>query len=293
MIRIGRYEIHRIEDLVVREHKSLYADWEDAALQPLGAWFFDGYYDRSDESFATSIHSWLIKGPDHTILVDTGSGNGKPRPLSPRFANLNTPFLENLKAAGVGPEDVDFVLLTHLHIDHVGWNTVLRDGAWVPTFSNATYVMTQTERDAKDPMIGARTRPEGATLPFVDSVRPILEGAKVQLVAGNELGFLPGIDFLPTPGHAAGQMAIRLRDQGDEALFIADVLHQPIQVYKPEWSSKFCEDGALATVTRKQILAHAAETGCLILPAHFGGTHCGYVERAGDGYSFRPSEIMP
>nr|WP_231710286.1 MBL fold metallo-hydrolase [Roseibium limicola] len=235
----------------------------------------------------------MVKGPDLTILIDTGSGNTKDRPLSPRFAGLDTPYLERLKAAGVAPEDVDYVLLTHLHIDHVGWNTVLSDGKWVPTFPNATYVMTRTDREAKDPLIGAKEKPAGAVLPFVDSVKPLLEQATVKLVEGDEQNFLPGIDFIKTPGHAVGQMAIRLRDEGEEALFIADVMHQPIQVYNPEWSSKFCEDGVLARETRKSILSYAAENGCLILPAHFGGTHCGYIEKTAEGYAYRPSDVMP
>ncbi|WP_417683760.1 MBL fold metallo-hydrolase [Roseibium sp.] len=277
----------------MREHKSLFADWDEAAVDPIRDWFVGDYYSPQDDSFTTSIHSWLVKSPDLTILIDTGSGNGKPRPLSPRFGDLDTPFMDRLKAKGVSPEDVDYVLLTHLHIDHVGWNTVKRNGEWVPTFPNATYVMTKTERDAKDPLIGAREKPEGATFPFLDSVKPVLENASVKLVEGNEQGFLPGVDFIQTPGHAAGQMAIRLSDGDEQAVFIADVMHQPIQVYNPDWSSKYCEDGALARETRKKILAYAAETGCLILPAHFGGTHCGYVEKNEKGYSFRPSEVMP
>lgn len=293
MIRIGNYEISRIEEIVVREHKSLFADWDEAAVEPIRDWFVGDYYDPADDSFATSIHTWLVKGPDLTILIDTGSGNDKPRPVSPRFDHLDTPYLDRLKAAGVEPGDVDYVLLTHLHIDHVGWNTRLVDGKWVPTFPNARYVMTKTERDWRDPQIGAMGKPEGAVLPFIDSVAPILDGATVELVEGDEQDFLPGIDFLKTPGHAPGQMAIRLRDGGEEALFIADVMHQPIQVYHPDWSSKYCEDGATARETRHRILAHAADTGCLILPAHFGGSHCGYVDRVDGGYAYRASPVMP
>ncbi|MGB3407667.1 MAG: MBL fold metallo-hydrolase [Jannaschia sp.] len=293
MIEIGRFTIERLEEVVLREHKSLYADWDERAVDPIRDWFVGDYYDPSDDSFATSIHTWIVRTGDQTILIDTGGGNDKPRPASPRFDMCDYPFLDRLAAKGIEPGDVDHVLLTHLHVDHVGWNTRLQDGAWVPTFPNALHVMTQIERDWRDPERGARGKPPEPTFPFVDSVKPILEQATHRIVQGDETDFLPGIDFLPVPGHAPGMVAIRLRDAGQEALFIADVMHQPIQVHIPSWSSKYCEDKALATETRHRILAHAAETGCLILPAHFGGTHCGYVDGDGSGYAYRPSEIMP
>ncbi|MGR3493650.1 MBL fold metallo-hydrolase [Citreimonas sp.] len=293
MIRIGRFEIERVEEIVLREPKALYKDWDEARVAPIADWFVGDYYDPQDGTFATSIHSWLVRDGDRTILIDTGGGNGKPRPASPRFDGLDLPFLERLAEKGVRPEDVDLVLLTHLHVDHVGWNTRLDNGDWVPTFPNATYVMTEIEREWRDPERGAKGKPAEPTYPFVDSVKPVLDHATVEIVRGDEIDYLPGISFVPVPGHAPGMMAVRLQDAGEEALFIADVMHQPIQVYNPGWSSKYCEDPDLATETRAKILAHAADTGCLILPAHFGGTHCGYVRRDGDGYAYEPSRVAP
>ena len=293
MIRIGRFTIERVEEIVLREHKSLYADWDEAAVEPIKDWFVGDYYTPADDSFATSIHSWLVKDGDTTILIDTGGGNAKPRPASPRFDHLDLPFIERLAEKGVRPADVDYVLLTHLHVDHVGWNTSLVDGEWVPTFENATYVMSATERDWRDPERGAKGKPAEPTFPFLDSVKPVLEKARVEIVTGDEKGFLPGIDFVPIPGHAPGMMGIRMHDEDTEALFIADVMHQPIQVHNPGWSSKYCEDKALASKTRAEVLDYAARTGCLILPAHFGGTHCGYVRRTETGYAYEPSAVMP
>ena len=294
MIRIGRFEIERVEEIVLREPKALYADWDEARVDPIRDWFVGDYYDPADGSFATSIHSWLVRDGDVTILIDTGGGNGKPRPASPRFDGLDLPYLDRLAAKGVTPDTVDHVLLTHLHVDHVGWNTHEVDGAWVPTFPRATYVMTETELAWRDPERGAKDKPPAATYPFLDSVKPLFDtGANVKVVQGDETAYLPGIDFMPLPGHAPGMMGIRLRDGGAEALFIADVMHQPIQVTNPTWSSKYCEDPTVANATRARVLEHAAETGCLILPAHFGGTHCGYVRRDGDGYAWEPSTVMP
>ncbi|WP_237065403.1 MBL fold metallo-hydrolase [Loktanella sp. M215] len=294
MLRIGRFEIERVEEVVLREPKALFAAWDEARVDPIRDWFVGDYYDPEDGSFATSIHTWLVRDGDTTILIDTCGGNHKPRPASPRFDGVDLPFLDRLAEKGVTPESVGYVLLTHLHVDHVGWNTRLEDGTWVPTFPNAKYVMTSIERDWRDPERGAKGKSEAPTYPFLDSVKPVLDNhSNVEIVTGDEEGYLPGIDFMPVPGHAPGMMGIRLRDGGDEALFIADVMHQPIQVSNPGWSSKYCENPDLATETRARVLAHAAHTGCLILPAHFGGTHCGYVRRDGDGYTYEPSKVMP
>ena len=291
MIKLGDVEIRRIEEVMVLEPTATFAGWQPhvAREQP---WLVPNYYDAAADAFVTSIASWLIKTPEHTILIDTGSGNHKDRPLSPRFNQLDTPWLDRLKAAGARPEDIDLVLLTHLHIDHVGWNTRRAGDRWVPTFANATYVMSRIEREWRDPKLTTATRPAAANLPFLDSVLPVLEAGRVKLVEGTET-IADGIDLMPTPGHAPGQMAVRVRSRGEEALFIADVMHQPIQIYYPEWNSKYCEDQALAPVTRRRVLGYCADTGCLMLPAHFGPPFCGTVTRKGDGFAFVPSEQTP
>jgi len=291
MIQLGDVEIRRIEELMVLEPTATFAGWQRhvAAEQP---WLVPNYYDAAADAFVTSIATWLVKTPEHTIIIDTGSGNHKDRPLSPRFNQLDTPYLARLKAAGVEPKDVDLVLLTHLHVDHVGWNTVRSGERWVPTFPNATYVMSRIEREWRDPARTTATRPAAADLPFLDSVLPVIEAGQAKLVEGNET-VADGIDLMPTPGHAPGQMAVRIRSRGEEALFIADVMHQPIQIYYPDWNSKYCEDQTLAPVTRRRVLDYCADTGCLMLPAHFGAPFCGRVVRKGDGFAFVPSAQMP
>lgn len=293
MIGIGRFRIERVEEMRVRETTALYDGWTPAALDPLAPWFVGPGFDPADETFTICIQTWLVRDGTNTILIDTGSGNGKDRPLSPRFHHLNLPFLDRLAALGVAPGDVTHVILTHLHVDHVGWNTRDEAGLWVPTFPNAQYVMTQVERDWRDPARGAEQRPAGAALPFIDSVAPVLARSKVALVSGDEAGFLPGLDLIPIPGHAPGMMGVRLSDGGRQALFVADVMHTPVQVGRPDWSSKYCEDKALANGTRARILAHAADTGALVIPAHFAFTHCGHVRRDGAGYAWAFSDEAP
>lgn len=291
MIKLGDVDIIRIEEVMVLEPTSTFAGFHKDVVKE-HPWLVPTYYNAAEDAFVTSIHTWLVKTPTQTILIDTGSGNGKERPLSPRFHMLDVPYLQRLKAAGVSPEDVDLVLLTHLHIDHVGWNTVKSDDRWVPTFPNATYVMSRAERDWRDPKTTTATRPPAANLPFLDSVLPVIEAGQAKIVEGNET-IAEGIDLLPTPGHAPGQMAVRIRSKGEEALFIADVMHQPIQVYYPEWNSKFCEDQELARRTRAWLLEYCAEHGNLMLPAHFGPPFCGRITRKADTFAFVPSEQTP
>ena len=291
MLSVGDFKVTRIEDLVLAEPTALFAEWTPA-IGEQHRWFDKRYYDAAAQTFTISVHSWLVKTPNQTILIDTSGGNDKDRPTSPRFANLKTPFLERLRAAGVTPEEVDLVLLTHLHVDHVGWNTRLIDGRWVPTFPNAIYVMPRIEVEWRDPKRGAADKPPAAHFTFNDSIQPILDSGKARLVEGNET-IAEGIDLMPLPGHAPGQMAVRLRSGGKEALFIADAMHQPIQVCYPEWNSKFCEDQVLARTTRKRLLAYCADYDSLICPGHFGAPYCGYVRRGGDGFIFVPSEQTP
>ncbi|MEO9296835.1 MBL fold metallo-hydrolase [Devosia alba] len=288
MFRIGAFELTSILDLVVEEPMSLFPGWNDQVLQDYGDWFDPAFFNASAGHFNSSIHSWLVRGPRQTVLIDTGGGNNKPRPASPRFDNLKTSYLASFKRAGVHPEEVDYVILTHLHVDHIGWNTKLVNGQWVPTFPNARYLMTRAEYDLRDPANGARDRPATTHLPFIDSIAPLLAAGVVDFIDSTTTAELDGISFLPSPGHVRDQLAISLRAGDAEAFFAADSLHQPIQVRYPGWNSKYCEDGPTAIATRHRLLAHVAETGGLLLPSHFARP--GYVRADGTGYTFHMAE---
>jgi glyoxylase-like metal-dependent hydrolase (beta-lactamase superfamily II) len=238
------------------------------------------------------VHSWLIRAPDRTILVDTCGGNRKTRPLSPRFDQLDTSYLDRLKAAGVTPDDIDMVLLTHLHVDHVGWNTRLDNGRWVPTFRNARYVVSRTELAAQDPARGAKAKPPEANRPFVDSVQPILDAGLMDVMEGDER-LAEGFDLMPIPGHTPGMIALRVRSRGEEALFAGDIAHQPVQIAQPDWSTKYCADPAQAAASRRRVLAQCADSNALLCPVHFGWPYCGRIARQGAGFAFVPHDREP
>jgi glyoxylase-like metal-dependent hydrolase (beta-lactamase superfamily II) len=292
MIKLGDIEISRVEEVLLVEEPSTFADFRPAMIDGIRDWLLPNHYDEKSNTFTISIHSWLLRTPDKTILLDTGAGNGKTRPLSPRLNMLNTPYLDRLKAAGVAPQDVDFVIHTHLHVDHVGWNTYWDGTRWAPTFTRATTIMSSIARDAHDPKRGAAGKPPEAHPIFTDSVQPLLDAGTVRLVEGTETLF-PDIELIQAHGHAPGHMMVRVRSGGREALFIGDVMHQPIQIAYPTWNSKYCEDPPLARETRARVLAYCADERCLMLPWHFNAPYCGYVERRGDRYAFVPSDEIP
>jgi glyoxylase-like metal-dependent hydrolase (beta-lactamase superfamily II) len=247
-----------------------------------------------------SIHTWLVRTPTQVILVDTGAGNDKDRPNLPLMNHLNEPFLDRLKAAGVRPEDVNLVLHTHLHVDHVGWNTKKVDGRWVPTFPNARYLFSGRERaylaalsaaDGSDAAIraeaklGPRPHPplrgiyEGV---YEDSVLPVIDAglAREIVVDGTEVA--EDISFLPIPGHSIDHACIRFSSRGEQALFWGDVMHHPLQVVRPDCNSKFCEFPDAARESRRWAMDRAAETNALVFTTHFADSSVGRVSREGD-----------
>ncbi len=291
-IRIGAWEISRVEEVLLPEASSLFSEWLPEMAAEHAGWMGRSFYDEEADAFVSSIHSWVLRRPGTTIVIDTCGGNDKPRPASPRFDHLRQPYLERLLAVGVRPEDVDLVINTHLHVDHVGWNTRLVDGAWVPTFPRARYLFPRLEVEVRDPARGAAGRPPATHLPFLDSVAPILEAGRAALLEGTEV-VADGVRLLPVPGHAPGQMAVSVRSGGEEALFTADVMHQPVQVHRSAWNSRYCEDGETARATRRAVLEHAADHRSFLLPAHFGAPHHGLVTRTDDGFRFVPSSATP
>jgi len=260
----------------------LFPDFDPATIDEHRSWLAGDHLDAAEENFMLSVHTWVVRRGGRIILVDTASGNHKDRPFSAIFHQLNTPYLERLALAGVKPEDVDLVLLTHLHVDHVGWNTRLVDGKWVPTFPNARYVFARPEREFFATPAGEKRR-----MVFEDSVLPVIEAGLAEEIGSEGGEYLPGIRFHPTPGHSVGHMSIEIESAGERALFTGDVWHHPIQAYRPHWSSMFCADRDGANRSRRWVLEHAAQTGASVFTPHFAGTSAGTVHHEGDRFVWK------
>lgn len=289
MFNVGEIEILRVEESLGPgfQPNVLLPDWNAKDIEPQLPWLAPTYYDPKVDRLVSSIHSWVLKTRHHTILIDTCVGNHKHRPDSPRFHMLDRPYMENFANAGLKVEDIDYVLCTHLHVDHVGWNTRLDNGRWVPTFPNAKYVFSKTDRDYFDPTRGEGGKVERNALVFNDSVLPILEAKQDMVVDGtHKLG--DDLTISPAPGHSPGHVLITLQSRGTEALFIGDIMHNPIQIHHPRWSSAFCSDPEQARRTRRRVLEHAASKGSLIYPQHFAGPHIGRVAEKAGGFTYLP-----
>lgn len=292
--RIGGATVTRIEEQLGPGSfppERYFAGFEREVLERHLHWLVPHHYIPAQDALVTSVHSWLIQTAHHTVLVDCCSGNHKDRPWWPRFHQLRTPFLQRLARAGVAPEQVDIVMCTHLHADHIGWNTQLRDGRWVPTFPRARYLFSRRECEHWDP----RLHPDGADDPhrriaWQDSVLPIIEAGLAEQVSGPHA---IGDDLLieDAPGHTPGHILLRLLHDDGGGVFCGDVIHHPLQVCAPHWNSQFCMAPAQARATRRQVLEHCAETGARLLPTHFGAPHVASIRVDGD--AFLPDFVAP
>ncbi|MGA6152265.1 MBL fold metallo-hydrolase [Stenotrophomonas sp. NPDC087984] len=256
--------------------------WEDNA-----SWLAPDFYDPAADNVRSAIQTWVLRSEGKTILVDTGVGNHKHRPYAQVWSYLNTDFLGNLARAGVHPEDVDIVINTHLHVDHVGWNTRLDGRQWVPTFPNATYLMPERDFEFWNPENEHKTVfGRGNQNVFEDSVAPIQEAGKAVLWDGS-LEIDANLRLELAPGHTPGSSVLALDSRGDRALFVGDMLHNPVQIADPDTNSCFCEDPAESRATRRRILGRAAEENTLVFPAHLGGHGAAEVRRDGGGFAVK------
>jgi glyoxylase-like metal-dependent hydrolase (beta-lactamase superfamily II) len=245
------------------------------------AWLRPHFYDESTGDLGSRIQTWVVRMPGRTILIDTGVGNGKTRHESPLWNRRTGTWLDDLAAIGVKPEQVDTVVCTHLHVDHVGWNTRLEGERWVPTFPHARYVMHGEEWEFWKWETANGREPWGC---IVDSVQPVVEAGRVVLV-GADHAIAPGLAFEPTPGHTPGHVAVRLTTPDGQAVFSGDLMHRAVQVAEPQWNSQFCYDGGRARATREAFVERHADSEVLILPAHF--PRPGYIVRENEGFRFR------
>ncbi|WP_020671587.1 MBL fold metallo-hydrolase [Amycolatopsis nigrescens] len=251
-------------------------------------WLAPEFLEPAADEVRTMIQTWLVRSEGRTILIDTGIGNGRERPYMPFFAHLNTGFLDELAAAAVRPEDVDVVICTHLHGDHVGWNTYLSGREWRPTFPNAEYVIARADFDYWNPESEIRTRSgRGMQNVFEDSVAPVHLAGQTVLWEGDHYDVDANLRIEPAPGHTPGSSVVRLRSGGDSAIFVGDLLHSPLQIAEPDCGPCFDEDEDQARVARRRVLEWSADHNALMFPAHFPGAGAAEVRRDGGTFAVK------
>jgi glyoxylase-like metal-dependent hydrolase (beta-lactamase superfamily II) len=291
MQRVGEFQIDRVVESEVPfiEPEVFLPDIDMALLEANADWIRPRYIDAASGKLNFAFQSYVVRNGRHTILVDACVGNDKPRPARPTWHMQNWPYLETLAGVGVQPEEIDFVMCTHLHIDHVGWNTRLLDGRWVPTFPNAKYIFARTEYEFWE----QRDRSgEQGPVPnvFADSVLPVMEAGQCELV-DMDYQFDNGLWFEPAPGHTNGNVVINLKStdhSGDHnAVLSGDVLHHPVQLVCPEWSSRACEDPVQSGVTRRALIERLVDSPTLVAPAHFASPSMGHIISRGDSFEYR------
>ncbi len=234
------------------------------------------HYANAEGRLRLNVQSWIVETPSHKIIVDTCIGNDKANRSVPVWNGLNKPFLNDLAAAGYPIDTIDTVLCTHLHVDHVGWNTTLLGGKWVPTFANARYLFGKTEYEH-----WAAHSPEGEhRAVFEDSVQPIVDAGRANLI-GSDHRIGDEISLISTPGHTPGHMSILVTSDGQQALLTGDVAHHPCQMAHLDWSSTADSDPVQSIETRKMLFSRFADTPALVFGGHYDP---GHIVRDGDAF---------
>jgi glyoxylase-like metal-dependent hydrolase (beta-lactamase superfamily II) len=276
--RIGQVTVTRIVELeATGGSRFILPQATREAILPI-AWLFPHFADEAGR-LKMSIHALVVETPSHRIIVDTCLGNDKENRRIPTWNRLQTSFLADLAAAGYPRETIDTVLCTHLHVDHIGWNTMLRDGQWIPTFPNARYLFGRVEFAH---WTGESGRADMAPI-VADSVRPVADAGLVDLVETDHR-VCDEVSLVPTIGHTPGHVSVRIASQGEEALITGDFMHHPCQIARPEWSSTADSDPDQARRTRKRMLAELSQRPVLVIGTHFAGPTAGRIVRDGDAF---------
>jgi glyoxylase-like metal-dependent hydrolase (beta-lactamase superfamily II) len=242
------------------------------AIMPIG-WLQPDFADERGR-LRMSIHALVVETPSRRIIVDTCLGNDKENRRIPTWNKLQTRFMADLATAGYQRETIDTVICTHLHVDHVGWNTMLIESRWVPTFPNARYLVGRVEFAH---WTNGHER-EDMRAVLADSVMPVWDAGLVDLVETDHR-ICHEVSLVPTLGHTPGHVSVRITSQGEEALITGDFMHHPCQIAHPDWSSTADSDPGEAELTRGRMLAHLANAPILVIGTHFAGRTAGRIVR--------------
>lgn len=284
-IRIGDITIHRIVefDTPIFDVMSFFPTLTKELLDENRHWLEPRFVDPASQKLVLCIQSYLVRTPHHTILIDSCIGNHKARPARPQWHMMAADRYEkNFAALGLTVNDIDFVMCTHLHTDHVGWNTRLENGRWVPTFPKAKYLFADHELEHWT----RRYKENPEACPHVgDSVLPIVEAKRHELVKSDH-AFNDHVHLIPTPGHTIDHFSVQLRASGQEAVITGDMVHSPLQARYPELGMMADYDSKQAGETRRKLFGRVCDTPTLLCTAHFPEPSMGRITRWGDGFRF-------
>lgn len=282
MIRVGDIDIARVVEYEgpLFMPTELLPDAQSEALEKELAWLVPRHYDTASRKLVNCVQGFAFRTRHHAFVVDTCVGNAKQNRRKPEWNGGDWPYMANLAAAGLAPEEVDFVVLTHLHVDHVGWNTRPDGkGGWTPTFPNAKYLIVRDELAAFEAKAAAGGQNRAI---FDDSLQPVLDAGQVVLVdAEHEIE--DAVRLVPSPGHTPAHACVAVRSRGAQATICGDVLHHPLQRLHPDWNSRACDDPALARATRRRFLELHSDRDVVVLASHFDP--CRVVAK-GDAFEF-------
>lgn len=303
-LRLGRASVARVVELRFSLGTTTFARTPASGWHDNADLLVPDFFDPDTDQWHIAIQSWVIRVDGLTVIVDTGVGNDRLRPHLPPLDHLDTAFLSALESAGIDRDAVDIVVNTHLHSDHVGWNTMRDNGAWVPTFPNARYLLPAADyRHFEPDGPAARATPHteaeqaqqrGDQLVFADSVLPI--DAAGQLIPwSDDYRVSDSLRLRPAPGHTPGSSVLWL-DAGQPSVFVGDLTHSPLQLRRPGDACAFDVDAAAAAVTRRRIFAEAAQAKAAVIPAHYpgrGGATIRAVEDRFDVDQWLDTESLP
>jgi glyoxylase-like metal-dependent hydrolase (beta-lactamase superfamily II) len=277
-IQLGNAILTRVEETQFEIPTSLWASTPPDAWQAEADLLTPRFWNPETGLFRIAVQSWVLQVDGLTIVIDTGVGNGRARPEKPPLDQLDTAFLDRMRAADIAPSVVDVVVNTHLHTDHVGWNTHLIADNWVPTFPNARYLLPEADYRYFAPD-NATTTDEMRTV-FADSIIPVADQTE-QYSGDYQLS--DSVWLRPAPGHTPGSSVLWL-DAGRPAVFVGDLTHCPIQIPRPDDPCAYDVDAAEATVTRKRVFTEASRRRAAVIPAHYPGHGGATIVARGDRF---------
>jgi glyoxylase-like metal-dependent hydrolase (beta-lactamase superfamily II) len=275
--KVGKVKITKVNEIAVDGGTRFIlpqATYDEAQQLP---WLIPDFVTESGK-LRTTVHSLLVETPTRRFIIDTCIGNDKQGRNVPTWNNLQLPFLEDLTKAGYPPASIDTVFCTHLHVDHVGWNTKLVNGKWVPTFENARYIFVKPEYEHwRD----HATSPSHAAT-FEDSVKPIMDAGKAELVAPTAK-LCEEMTLIPTFGHSPAHVSVHIKSDGEEGLLTGDAAHHPCQMWHLDWASNADHDKVQSTQTKRELFSRFADTKTLVIGGHFSA---GHIKRDGERFKY-------